>query len=76
MNKSTKEISQAVLCWNRLFEWTASKCTDESEGVKVLFLLNKILTAMRTHPNYYAVDSSAWTELYKEMKEYQLNNQS
>ena len=75
MNNSTKEISQAIMCWNRLFEWTAKKCDNEEEGMKILFLLNKILKPLKKHSEYNNIDLEyGHNELLKEMEDYKKLN--
>ena len=78
MNKSIREIGEAVQCWNRMFEWSAKKCDDVTESKKIVFLLIKILKPLKQHPDYSKIDKhyiETWKELTKEMKEKEYNEQ-
>ena len=54
---SKKEIRQAITAWNKLFEWTANKCNDESEGMIIYNYLNKILVPLKKHKHYGKIPS-------------------
>ena len=74
MNKSIREIGEAIQCWNRMFEWSAKKCDDKLEGKKIAFLLIKILKPLKQHPDYSKIDGNyddIWETLTKNMKEYE-----
>jgi len=54
--QKNKEITEAIISWNELFEWTAGECKTVEEGIKIYVLLDKILKILKAHPKYSDID--------------------